>query len=72
MREREREREREKRMRKVDRKWETWMRERERRKTNLIKWEGRENNLNPFCDLFPEVIIESRYFLDLNFSDFLF
>ena len=47
-------------------------RERERRKTNLIKWEGRENNLNPFCDIFPEVIIESRYFLDLNFSDFLF
>ena len=63
-------------MRKLDRKWEAQMRERERererRKTNLTKWEGRENNLNPFCDLFPEVIIESRYFLDLNFSDFLF
>ena len=47
-------------------------RERERRKTNLIKGKGRENNLNPFCDLFLEVIIESIYFLDLNFSDFWF
>ena len=45
-------REKEKRMRKFDRMWD--INERDRRKNNLTKWDGRENNLNPVCDVFPE------------------